>query len=350
MLTILMAVGLSLLLLIVAFLSTGVTKDFAFAFGGKIGLGLTKDDEQTFVTNPSDIAVELKCERIENTQQYLYKITIKDAKLQSEGKDDIRPVLYFKSRIRKATSGTKLNPQGIIPKEEVKTGNLGDLNFELPTVSQPTFTKESYTLFLLKKTDKCENAITGPITEDILVSQCSRALLAKFDATTNSCTREDLPYIKIERIERRIEKGISECRPVFKVINNDPFNWMPVNPLLGPGHKLIIRNCETQAREIKDFQDRSGIKDVILPDRPGGHLQLSGGSSQNSGPPDNLMKSEERDDIFCKSGGDEKKIEVYKDCFDDIGQKEKFCTKLYRPDILPGLPKPVLIQSVPFTC
>jgi hypothetical protein len=337
-------VGLMAMLGFLALGATGVTKDLAFAFGGKFGL-TDKDDAKTFVTNPGEVNVKLTCERnqkqLENAQ-FLYKINVKDAKLQSEGKDDIRPVLYFKSSLLKAN-------EGVISKDQVSSGNLPELNFELETSILPTYTKEFYTLFLLKKSDKCENALAigtkkeALIKESVLVSQCSRDLLAKFDASTNSCSKDELPNIKIEDIETRVEKGVNECRPVFKVINNDPFTW---TTKLGRGYKIIIRNCETGEKNVKDFQRSSGIKDVIIPIWPlGGYLEVLAGLTEN---PDNLTFVK---DVFCKSGGDEKKIELYKECFDDIGEKEKYCTNLYRPELFTEfVPKPVLIQSVPFTC
>lgn len=338
-------VGLAVMLALFALLALGVTKDVASAYGGKFGL-TDKDDEKTFVTNPGNVNVKLTCERNEKqlgNAQFLYKIKIYDTKLQSEGKDDIRPVLYFKSRILKAK-------EGVIPKEKIKTGNLGELNFELETVSLPTYTKEFYTLFLLKKSDKCENALAGAISEQILVSQCGRDLLAKFDASTNSCSKDEIPYIKLEKdadgnpvIERRVDKGVNECRPVFKVINNDVSEWKEAD-----GYKLIIRNCESRSSKFKDVQKKSGIKDVIVPAQPDNYIDLLSGWSSNSGPRDHLMRDDVGNEIFCMADGKEKNIELYKGCDDDNFYKEEYCTNLYRDD---RGSKPVLIQPpVPFTC
>ncbi|MBI4167993.1 MAG: hypothetical protein HY515_03485 [Candidatus Aenigmarchaeota archaeon] len=340
-----MFLGLALLLVIVAFLALGVTKDFAFAFGGKFGLKGT-EDEKTFVTNPSNVEVDLKCERNEEqlkSGQFLYKINIKNAKLQSEGTDDIRPVLYFKSRVLKAKSGSKLNPEGIIPAETVKTGNLGELKFELETVSLPTYTKEFYTLFLLKKSDKCENAISGAISEQVLISQCGRDLLAKFDATTNSCTKGEIPFIKLERIETWPEKN--KCSPIFKVINNDNFDWQ-----VQDGYKAVIRNCfPNEAPPLNDLWRPSKKYNEFR------SASISGGAPglwytyeipRGSILVEDASKSRLKDRYYCSSLPEERTIELYKDCKDG-GYDDKDCTNLY--DTASGSP-PTLIDSITFTC
>ncbi len=227
-----MFLGISVFLALIIFLAMGVTKDVAAAASGKIGMKTPGDDDRTFIL-PGTATAKLVCERGEEQLklgQFLYKIEISDAKIQSDYKGGIRPVLYFKSSLIKAK-------EGIIPKDNVISGNIPPLHFELPTVSAPTYTTEDFVMWLLKADNKqCEAALAGAINENILVEQCSRALLAKFDATSVSCAR--LPSIKLESVETKTEKGVKKCSPVFKVINNDNFDWSADD-----GYSIVIRNC-----------------------------------------------------------------------------------------------------------